>query len=85
MLGYAEPGREGATASSLSLTDTLGAALATGLSGAFIALGAAHGGAAYPRAARYTLPTLTGVVGIFAASRPPAAMPAKSGAVAASG
>ena len=86
MLGYAEPGREGATASSLSLTDTLGAALATGLSGAFIALGAAHGWE--PRTGvllAYTLPTLTGVVGIFAASRLPAAMPAKSGAVAASG
>ena len=60
MLGYAEPGREGATASSLSLTDTLGAALATGLSGAFIALGAAHGWE--PRTGvllAYTLPTLT--------------------------
>jgi MFS family permease len=86
MLGYAEPGREGATASSLSLTDTLGAALATGLSGAFIALGAAHGWE--PRTGvllAYTLPTLTGVAGIFAASRLPAAMPAKSAAAAAWG
>jgi MFS family permease len=86
MLGYAEPGREGATASSLSLTDTLGAALATGLSGAFIALGAAHGWE--PRTGvllAYTLPTLTGVAGIFAASRLPAALPAKSAAAAAAG
>ena len=86
MLAYAEPGREGLTASSLSLTDTLGAALATGLSGAFIALGAAHGWE--PRTGvllAYTLPTLTGVAGIFAASRLPAAMPAKSAASAASG
>ena len=85
MLGYAEPGREGATASSLSLTDTLGAALATGLSGALIALGAARGWE--PRTGvllAYTLPTLTGVVGILAASRLPAAMPARSAAAAAS-
>ena len=43
MLAYAEPGREGLTASSLSLTDVLGAALATGIGGAFIALGDARG------------------------------------------
>ena len=86
MLGYAEPGREGATASSLSLTDTLGAALATGLSGAFIALGATRGWE--PRTGvllAYTLPTLTGVVGIFAASRLPAVMPARTAAAASAG
>ncbi len=85
MLGYAEPGREGATASSLSLTDTLGAALATGLSGALIALGAARGWE--PRTGvllAYTLPTLTGAVGILAASRLPAVVPARTAAAAAS-
>jgi MFS family permease len=85
MLGYAEPGREGETASSLSLTDTLGAALATGLSGAWIALGAARGGD--PRTGvllAYALPTIAGVLGIFAASRVPARLPAPPAAEAAS-
>jgi MFS family permease len=72
MLSYAEPGREGAVASSLSLTDTLGAALATGASGAFIALGAARGWEPSTGVlVAYTLPTLAGVAGIFAASRLP--------------
>ena len=81
MLGYAEPGREGETASSLSLTDTLGAALATGLSGAWIALGAAHGWE--PRTGvllAYALPTVTGLLGISAAARLPARLPARPAA-----
>jgi hypothetical protein len=67
------------------LTDTLGAALATGLAGAWIALGAARGWE--PRTGvllAYALPTITGVLGIFAASRLPARVaarpPAASGA-----
>ena len=78
MLAYAEPGREGTVASSLSLTDTLGAALATGLGGALIALGAARGWE--PRTGvllAYVLPTLTGVAGFLAASRLPAKLPAR--------
>jgi MFS family permease len=81
MLGYARPGREGETASSLSLTDTLGAALATGLSGAWIALGAARGWE--PRTGvllAYALPTITGALGVLAASRLPERLPARPAA-----
>ena len=81
MLSYAEPGREGSVASSLSLTDTLGAALATGLGGALIALGAARGW--LPRTGvllAYALPTLAGVLGFFAASRLPARLSARPAA-----
>jgi MFS family permease len=84
MLAYAEPGREGATASSLSLTDTLGAALATGIGGALVALGVARGW--HPRSGvllAYALPTLTAVLGVAAASRLPRRLPARPGAAAA--
>jgi hypothetical protein len=55
------------------------------LSGALIALGAARGWE--PRTGvllAYTLPTLTGAVGILAASRLPAVVPARTAAAAAS-
>jgi MFS family permease len=81
MLAYAEPGREGETASSLSLTDTLGTALATGASGAFIAMGAARGWE--PRTGvllAFALPTLVAVLAILAASRLPARLPTRAAA-----
>jgi MFS family permease len=79
MLGYAEPGREGHTASSLSLTDVLGAALATGTGGALIALGADRGW--HPRTGvllAFALPTLVGAIGIAAASRLPTRVPERA-------
>jgi MFS family permease len=79
MLAYAEPGREGHTSSSLSLTDVLGAALATGLGGSLIALGAARGWE--PRSGvllAFTLPTLAGLAGVAAVSRLPRRLPERA-------
>jgi MFS family permease len=79
MLAYAEPGREGHTASSLSLTDVLGAALATGIGGALIALGDDRGWD--PRSGvllAFALPTLAGLAATAAASRLPARLPVRA-------
>ena len=43
VLGLAVPGREGSASASLQLTDVLGTALGTGVSGAFVALSEAQG------------------------------------------
>lgn len=43
VLGLAEPGHEGASSSSLQLTDVLGVALGTGLGGVFVTLGDSRG------------------------------------------
>ncbi len=43
VLGLAEPGREGTASSSMQLSDVLGVALGTGISGAIVALGEVRG------------------------------------------
>ncbi len=77
VLGLAEAGREGAASASLQLTDVLGTALGTGLTGAFVALGESR---------RWALDTSLGLafammlvvalLGVAAARRLPAALPA---------
>lgn len=76
VLGLAEPGREGAAASSIQLTDVLGTALGTGLGGAFVALGDTQGWAT--RSAlelAFAVTLAVAIAGIAAARRLPTTLP----------
>ncbi len=76
VLGLAEPGREGASSSSLQLSDVLGVSLGTGLGGAFVAFGDTSGWAtrsALELAFAATL--LVALLGVLAARRLPATLP----------
>jgi hypothetical protein len=76
-LAYAEAGREGAASAALQLSDVLGVALGTGLSGAIVTIGED-----WPRAPRGALllafPIMIGVAlaGHVAARRLPRSLPA---------
>ncbi|MGK2950374.1 MAG: MFS transporter, partial [Acidimicrobiales bacterium] len=76
VLGLAEPGKEGASSSSLQLSDVLGVSLGTGLGGAFVAFGDTSGWAtrsALQLAFAATL--LVALLGVLAARRLPATLP----------
>jgi len=72
VLGLAEPGREGAATSSMQLTDVLGVALGTGITGAVVALGEVRGWEV--RSAleiAFAIMFTVAVLGVAAASRLP--------------
>jgi MFS family permease len=76
VLGLAEPGKEGASSSSLQLSDVLGVSLGTGLGGAFVAFGDTNGWAT--RSAlelAFTATLVVAVLGVLAARRLPRALP----------
>lgn len=76
VLGLAEPGREGASASSLQLSDVLGVSLGAGTGGALVALGEAQGWAV--RSAleiTFAITMAVALGGIAAARRLPDALP----------
>lgn len=76
VLGLAEPGKEGASSSSLQLSDVLGVSLGTGLGGAFVAFGDTSGWAT--RSAlelAFAATTLVALLGVLAARRLPVTLP----------
>jgi MFS family permease len=81
VLAVAPPGREGAATASLQLSDVLGVALGTGLSGAIVAIGDQWHGA--PRGALLIAFPIMGAValaGVVAARRLPARLPERAAA-----
>ncbi|HEX6422780.1 MAG TPA: hypothetical protein VFZ79_04830 [Acidimicrobiales bacterium] len=76
VLGTAAPGEEGRASASLHLTDVLGVALGTGLSGVFVALGDGRGWTTASSLTIAFLVTLAvAVAGAVVAGRLPAALP----------
>jgi MFS family permease len=76
VLGLAEPARQGVASSSLQLSDVLGVALGTGLSGAFVALGESQGWATRSALELAFLVTFgAALVGMAAARRLPTTLP----------
>jgi MFS family permease len=76
VLGLAEPGREGSASSALQLTDVLGIALGTGLSGAFVALAESRGWAVRTGLELAFAVTLAvALLGVAAARRMPVRLP----------
>lgn len=76
VLGLAEPGREGAASSSMQLTDVLGVALGTGVTGAFLAVGEQRGWAvASALELAFAVMLAVALLGIAAAHRLPSALP----------
>lgn len=78
MLAQAEPGREGAASSALSLTDVLGIAVGTGIGGAAVALAHARGWSDSVGVQLACVgPMLAAIAGSVAASRLPRQVPVK--------
>lgn len=79
VLGLAEKGREGAASASLQLSDVLGVSLGTGAGGAFVALGDTSGWALRSALTLTFAVTITvAALGVLAARRLPAALPAET-------
>ena len=79
VLGTAAPGQEGRASASLQLSDVLGVALGTGMTGVLVALGEARGWATGSSLTLAFLATLAvAVFGSLAAGRLPRALPAAS-------
>lgn len=76
VLSLAEPGHEGTASSSLQLSDVLGVALGTGLSGVFVALGEGREWATTTSLTfAFVLTGLVAVAGVLAAGRLPRRLP----------
>jgi hypothetical protein len=77
VLALAAPGREGSASAALQLSDVLGVSLGTGVGGVFVALGDASGWAVRSALTGAFLVAVTGaILGVLAARRLPAALPA---------
>jgi MFS family permease len=76
VLGTAAPGQEGRASAALQLTDVLGVALGTGLSGVFVALGDGRGWAtASSLTVAFLVTLVVAAAGALAAGRLPDVLP----------
>jgi MFS family permease len=80
VLGLSEPGQEGASSSSLQLSDVLGVSLGTGLSGVFVALGEGRGWAVGSSLTlAFVVMLAVALVGAWAAGRLPRGLSGAAG------